>query len=183
MEMADKILFTGMIDQYFDYCFGELEYRGLKFESETLDTNNYQGNAVINYTDAETPFTRIIEHKHFLDTNNYQGNAVINYTDAETPFTRIIEHKHFEIPSNELGTDKDSDKTIITREYPKQWEKGQEAYYPVNDEKNSALYEKYKEVAEKEENVTFGGRLGMYQYFDMWKVIEEALILVDEESI
>ena len=153
MEMADKILFTGMIDQYFDYCFGELEYRGLKFESETLDTNNYQ------------------------------GNAVINYTDAETPFTRIIEHKHFEIPSNELGTDKDSDKTIITREYPKQWEKGQEAYYPVNDEKNSALYEKYKEVAEKEENVIFGGRLGMYQYFDMWKVIEEALKLVDEESI
>ena len=152
MEMADKILFTGMIDQYFDYCFGELEYRGLKFESETLDTNNYQ------------------------------GNAVINYTDAETPFTRIIEHKHFEIPANELGTDKDSDKTIITREYPKQWEKGQEAYYPVNDEKNSALYEKYKEVAEKEENVIFGGRLGMYQYFDMWKVIEEALKLVDGES-
>lgn len=153
MEMADKVLFTGMIDQYFDYCFGELEYRGLKFESETLDTNNYQ------------------------------GNAVINYTDAETPFTRIIEHKHFEIPANELGTDKDSDKTIITREYPKQWEKGQEAYYPVNDEKNSALYEKYKELADKEENVIFGGRLGMYQYFDMWKVIEEALKLVDEESI
>ena len=153
IEMADKVLFTGMIDQYFDYCFGELEYRGLKFESETLDTNNYQ------------------------------GNAVINYTDAETPFTRIIEHKHFEIPANELGTDKDSDKTIITREYPKQWEKGQEAYYPVNDEKNSALYEKYKELAEKEENVIFGGRLGMYQYFDMWKVIEEALKLVDEENI
>jgi len=152
IEMADKVLFTGMIDQYFDYCFGELEYRGLKFESETLDTNNYQ------------------------------GNSVINYTDAETPFTRIIEHKHFEIPANELGTDKDSDKTIITREYPKQWEKGQEAYYPVNDEKNSALYEKYKELADKEENVIFGGRLGMYQYFDMWKVIEEALKLVDEES-
>ena len=152
MEMADKVLFTGMIDQYFDYCFGELEYRGLKFETETLDTNNYQ------------------------------GNAVINYTDAETPFTRIIEHKHFEIPANELGTDKDSDKTIITREYPKQWEKGQEAYYPVNDEKNSALYENYKELADKEENVIFGGRLGMYQYFDMWKVIEEALKLVDEES-
>ena len=153
IEMADKVLFTGMIDQYFDYCFGELEYRGLKFETETLDTNNYQ------------------------------WIAVINYTDAETPFTRIIEHKHFEIPANELGTDKDSDKTIITREYPKQWEKGQEAYYPVNDEKNSALYEKYKELAEKEENVIFGGRLGMYQYFDMWKVIEEALKLVDEESI
>ena len=152
MEMADKILFTGMIDQYFDYCFGELEYRGLNFESE------------------------------ILDTNNYQGNAVINYTDAETPYTRIIEHKHFEIPSNELGTEKDSEKTIVTREYPKQWKKGQEAYYPVNDEKNSSLYEKYKELAEKEENVIFGGRLGMYQYFDMWKVIEEALKLVDEES-
>ena len=152
MEMADKVLFTGMIDQYFDYCFGELEYRGLKFESETLGTNNYQ------------------------------GNAVINYTDAETPYTRIIEHKHFEIPANELGTEKDSDKTIITREYPMQWKKGEEAYYPINDEKNSALYQKYKELAEAEENVIFGGRLGMYQYFDMWKVIEEALKLVDEES-
>ena len=152
MEMADKILFTGMIDQYFDYCFGELEYRGLNFESETLDTNNYQ------------------------------GNAVINYTDADTPYTRIIEHKHFEIPANELGTEKDSDKTIITREHPMQWKKGEEAYYPVNDEKNSALYLKYKELAEKEKNVIFGGRLGMYQYFDMWKVIEEALKLVDEES-
>ena len=152
MEMADKILFTGMIDQYFDYCFGELEYRGLKFESETLDTNNYQ------------------------------GNAVINYTDAETPFTRIIEHKHFEIPANELGTETDSEKTIITREYPMQWKKGQDAYYPVNDDKNSALYVKYKELAEKEENIIFGGRLGMYQYFDMWKVIEEALKLVDKES-
>ncbi len=152
MEMADKVLFTGMIDQYFDYCFGELEYRGLKFESETLGTNNYQ------------------------------GNAVINYTDAETPYTRIIEHKHFEIPANELGTEKDSDKTIITREYPMQWKKGEEAYYPINDEKNSALYQKYKELAEAEENVIFGGRLGMYQYFDMWKVIEEALNLVDEES-
>ena len=152
MEMVDKILFTGMIDQYFDYCFGELEYRGLKFESETLGTNNYQ------------------------------GNAVINYTDAETPYTRIIEHKHFEIPANELGTEKDSDKTIITREYPMQWKKGEEAYYPINDEKNSALYQKYKELAEAEENVIFGGRLGMYQYFDMWKVIEEALKLVDEES-
>ena len=152
MEMVDKVLFTGMIDQYFDYCFGELEYRGLKFESETLGTNNYQ------------------------------GNAVINYTDAETPYTRIIEHKHFEIPANELGTEKDSDKTIITREYPMQWKKGEEAYYPINDEKNSALYQKYKELAEAEENVIFGGRLGMYQYFDMWKVIEEALKLVDEES-
>lgn len=152
MEMVDKVLFTGMIDQYFDYCFGELEYRGLKFESETLNTNNYQ------------------------------GNAVINYTDAETPYTRIIEHKHFEIPANELGTEKDSDKTIITREYPMQWKKGEEAYYPINDEKNSALYQKYKELAEAEENVIFGGRLGMYQYFDMWKVIEEALKLVDEES-
>ena len=152
MEMVDKVLFTGMIDQYFDYCFGELEYRGLKFESETLGTNNYQ------------------------------GNAVINYTDAETPYTRIIEHKHFEIPANELGTEKDSDKTIITREYPMQWKKGEEAYYPINDEKNSALYQKYKELAEAEENVIFGGRLGMYQYFDMWNVIEEAFKLVDEES-
>ena len=101
---------------------------------------------------------------------NYQGNAVINYTDRQTPYTRIIEHKHFENAA--------SDKTVITREYPKTWQKGEEAYYPMNDEKNSALFAKYKELADKEDNVVFGGRLGMYQYFDMWKVIEEALKLV-----
>ena len=139
-SIADKIIFTGMIDQYFDYCYGELEYRGLNFEFETLDVENYQGNAVINYTDAETPFTRIIEHKHFESS--------------------------------------DSPKTIITREYPKTWIKGEEAYYPMNDEKNSELFKKYQELAKKEDNVIFGGRLGMYQYFDMWQVIDEALKLV-----
>ena len=141
LDIADKIIFTGMIDQYYDYCYGELEYRGLNFEFETLNMENYQGNAVINYTDAETPFTRIIEHKHFEDSI--------------------------------------SDKTIITREYPKTWHKGEEAYYPLNDDKNSELFKKYQELAKKEDNVIFGGRLGMYQYFDMWKVIEEALKLVD----
>ena len=140
LDIADKIIFTGMIDQYYDYCYGELEYRGLDFEFETLDMENYQGNAVINYTDAETPFTRIIEHKHFEDSI--------------------------------------SDKTIITREYPKSWEKGEEAYYPMNDDRNSKLYEKYKQLADKEDKVIFGGRLGMYQYFDMWQVINEALKLV-----
>lgn len=140
-NMADKIIFTGMIDQYYDYCFGELEYRGLNFEFETLDVENYQGNAVINYTDAETPFTRIIEHKHF--------------ENSESP------------------------KTIITKEYPKTWTKGEEAYYPMNDEKNSKLFEKYQEMAAKEGNVIFGGRLGMYQYYDMWQVIDEALKLVE----
>ena len=140
MGMADKIIFTGMIDQYFDYCYGELEYRGLDFEFETLDVENYQGNAVVNYTDAETPFTRIIEHKHF--------------ENSESP------------------------KTIITREYPKSWSKGEEAYYPMNDEKNSKLFARYQELAKKEGNVIFGGRLGMYQYFDMWQVIDEALKLV-----
>lgn len=142
LNSADTILFTGMIDQYFDYCYGELEYRGLKFEEECLDMENYQGNAVINYTDAETPFTRIIEHKHF-------------------------ENSH-------------SEKTIITREYPQNWKRGDEAYYPLNDDKNSELYEKYKKLAINEENVIFGGRLGMYQYFDMWKIIDEALKLVNE---
>ena len=142
MGMADKIIFTGMIDQYFDYCYGELEYRGLDFEFETLDMENYQGNAVINYTDAETPFTRIIEHKHL--------------ESSESP------------------------KTIITREYPKTWSKGEEAYYPMNDEKNSKLFEKYQELAESEGNVIFGGRLGMYQYFDMWQVIDEALKLAEK---
>ena len=141
LNTADTIIFTGMIDQYFDYCYGELEYRGLNFEFETLDMENYQGNAVINYTDAETPYTRIIEHKHF------EGS--------------------------------ESEKTIITKEYPKTWVKGEEAYYPMNDDKNSELFEKYQKLAEKEGNVIFGGRLGMYQYFDMWQVIDEALKLVE----
>ncbi|WP_407423026.1 UDP-galactopyranose mutase [Methanobrevibacter sp.] len=142
LNIADKIIFTGMIDQYYDYCYGELEYRGLNFEFETLDVENYQGNAVINYTDAETPFTRIIEHKHFESC--------------------------------------DSPKTIITKEYPKSWSNGEEAYYPINDEKNSKLYEKYVELSKNEDKVIFGGRLGMYKYYDMWQVIDEALKLVDE---
>lgn len=140
LDLADKIIFTGMIDQYFDYCYGELEYRGLNFEFETLDMENYQGNAVINYTDAETPYTRIIEHKHFENSQ--------------------------------------SPKTIITREYPKTWSRGDEAYYPLNDDKNSELFNKYQELAKSEEKVIFGGRLGMYKYFDMWQVIDEALKLV-----
>ncbi len=136
---AEKVLFTGMIDEYFDYCFGELEYRSLKFESQVLDTDNYQGNAVVNYTEYEVPYTRIIEHKHF-----------------------------------EYGT---QPKTVITKEYPAQWKHGDEPYYPMNDEKNNALYEKYKELATKEDKVLFGGRLGMYKYYDMHNVIEEALKL------
>lgn len=141
LNCANKIIFTGMIDQYYDYCYGELEYRGLNFEFETLDLENYQGNAVINYTDSETPYTRIIEHKHFENS--------------------------------------ESTKTIITKEYPKTWSKGEEAYYPMNDEKNSKLYDKYVELSEKEDKVIFGGRLGMYKYYDMWQVIDEALKLID----
>ena len=140
LNSADKILFTGMIDEYYDYCYGELEYRGLNFEIETLDIENYQGNAVINYTDSKTPYTRIIEHKHF--------------ESSESP------------------------KTVITKEYPKSWVKGEEAYYPMNDDKNSKLYNKYVELSKKEDNVIFGGRLGMYKYFDMWQVIDESLKLV-----
>lgn len=136
---AEKVLFTGMIDEYFDYYFGELEYRSLKFESQVLDTDNYQGNAVVNYTEYEVPYTRIIEHKHF-----------------------------------EYGT---QPKTVITKEYPARWKHGDEPYYPMNDEKNNALYEKYKELATKEDKVLFGGRLGMYKYYDMHNVIEEALKL------
>lgn len=136
---AEKVLFTGMIDEYFDYCFGELEYRSLKFESQVLDTDNYQGNAVVNYTEYEVPYTRIIEHKHF-----------------------------------EYGT---QPKTVITKEYPAKWKHGDEPYYPMNDDKNNALYEKYKELATKEDKVLFGGRLGMYKYYDMHNVIEEALKL------
>lgn len=141
LNCADKIIFTGMIDQYYDYCYGELEYRGLNFEFETLDMENYQGNAVINYTDSETPYTRIIEHKHFENS--------------------------------------DSPKTIITKEYPKSWSKGEEAYYPLNDDRNSELYNKYVELSKKEDKVIFGGRLGMYKYFDMWQVIDEALKLIN----
>lgn len=141
--MADKVVFTGMIDQYYNYCYGTLEYRSLRFEEETLDMNNYQGNAVVNYNSANEPYTRIIEHKHF-----------------------------------EYGI---QEKTVITREYPVSWQKGDEPYYPMNDEKNNELYAKYKELAYKEDKVIFGGRLGMYKYFDMHHVIDEALKCVKTE--
>ena len=141
-NIAEKIVFTGMIDQYYDYCYGELEYRSLRFETEVLDTSNYQGNAVVNYNEYEIPYTRIIEHKHF-----------------------------------EYGT---QEKTVITREYPSTWKKGDEPYYPMNDEKNNALYAKYKALATQEDKVIFGGRLGMYKYFDMHHVIDEALKCVKE---
>ncbi len=142
ISMADCVLYTGMLDAYFSYCYGKLEYRSLRFETETLDQDNYQGVAVVNYTDRETPFTRIIEHKHF-----------------------------------EYGT---QPKTVITREYPAAWQEGMEPYYPVNDDKNSALYEKYAALADKEEKVLFGGRLGQYCYYDMDKVIAAALNMVKE---
>ena len=141
--MADKVVFTGMIDQYYNYCYGTLEYRSLRFEEETLDMNNYQGNAVVNYNSANEPYTRIIEHKHF-----------------------------------EYGI---QEKTVITREDPVSWQKGDEPYYPMNDEKNNELYAKYKELADKEDKVIFGGRLGMYKYFDMHHVIDEALKCVKAE--
>lgn len=138
-----KMIFTGPIDAYYAYCYGALEYRSLRFETEILDDDNYQGNAVVNYTEREIPYTRIIEHKHF-----------------------------------EFGT---QPKTVITREYPALWDVGKEAYYTVNDERNSKLYQKYKNLAEKEKSVVFGGRLGSYQYYDMDKVIESALSMVATE--
>ena len=141
--MAKKVVYTGAIDAYFEYSLGVLEYRSVRFDTEVLDIPNFQGNAAVNYTDAETPWTRIIEHKHF-----------------------------------EFGT---QPKTVITREYPAAWEKGKEPYYPVNDAKNGALYEKYKELAEKEDKVIFGGRLGEYKYYDMDAVIASALELVKKE--
>lgn len=136
-SMAEKVVYTGPIDAYFDYSFGYLEYRSVRFETE------------------------------ILDTDNYQGNAVVNYTDSETPYTRIIEHKHFEF-GNQSGT-------VISREYSSEWEKGDEPYYPVNDEKNQNLYQKYAELSKDEKKVIFGGRLGEYKYYDMDKVIEAAL--------
>lgn len=135
--VADKVIYTGSIDSYFDYCYGHLSYRSVCFETEVLDIPNYQGNAVVNYTDRETPYTRIIEHKFF-----------------------------------EFGT---QPKTVISREYSSEWHPGVEPYYPVNDEKNSALYAKYKALAEKEEKVVFGGRLGEYRYYDMDAVLLSAL--------
>lgn len=151
-QQAEKVVFTGMIDAYYDYCYGELEYRSLRFETETLDMENYQGNAVVNYTEYEIPYTRIIEHKHF----EYGCQGGYGNTGERNP------------------------KTVITREYPAAWEKGAEPYYPMNDEKNNALYGKYKALAEKEEGVIFGGRLGMYRYYDMHQVVAEALKCVRE---
>lgn len=141
-DLADKIVFTGMIDEYFDYRLGALEYRSVRFETEVLDCDNYQ------------------------------GNAVVNYTEREVPYTRIIEHKHFEFGQQE--------KTVISREYSSEWTVGMEPYYPVNNEQNNQLFEQYKELAAKEENVIFGGRLGDYKYYDMDKVIEAALAAVEK---
>ena len=142
---AEKVLFTGMLDEFYDYCYGPLDYRSLRFETEVLDMANYQGNAVVNYTDYEVPYTRIIEHKHF-----------------------------------EFGT---QPKTVITREYSAEWTKGAEPYYPVNDPANNELYAKYERRALEEKNVIFGGRLGMYRYMDMDRVIEEALNLAETELV
>ncbi|SKA87543.1 UDP-galactopyranose mutase [Clostridium sp. USBA 49] len=142
-NIAGKIVFTGMIDEFYNYKFGELEYRSLKFENEIVDIDNYQGNAVINYTEYEIPYTRIIEHKHFEGT--------------------------------------ESSKTVITREYSSKWRKGDEPYYPINDDKNNSLYLKYKELADKEKNIIFGGRLGEYKYYDMHHVIRKALDTIKKE--
>ena len=141
--MAGKVIYTGSIDAYFNFCYGPLSYRSVRFETEVLNTPNYQGNAVINYTDRETPYTRIIEHKHF-----------------------------------EFGT---QPKTVISKEYSSEWQPGVEPYYPVNDEKNTALYQQYKALADAEEKTIFGGRLGEYRYYDMDAVLLSALALVEKE--
>ena len=147
--MAKKVVYTGAIDAYFEYSLGVLEYRSVRFDTEVLDIPNFQGNAAVNYTDAETPWTRIIEHKWFEFGKDADGN--------------------------------DLPKTVISREYSSEWKLGDEPYYPVNDAKNGALYEKYKELAKKEEKVIFGGRLGEYKYYDMDAVIASALELVKKE--
>lgn len=142
-SIADKIIYTGEIDRYFDYCYGHLEYRTVSFETELLK-----------------------------GISNYQGNAVVNYTDSETPYTRIIEHKHFE-----FGKQPD---TVISREYSKEWQPGDEPYYPVNDDRNGKLYAKYKVLADAQTKVLFGGRLAEYKYYDMHQVIERALVLAEK---
>ena len=148
-EMADKVVYTGAIDAYFDYKFGNLEYRSVRFETELLDTDNFQGNVAVNYTDSTTPYTRIIEHKWFEFGKDNEGN---------------------DIP-----------KTVISKEYSSEWKPGDEPYYPVNDEKNGELYKKYKEIADAETKVIFGGRLGEYKYYDMDAVINAALDMCDKE--
>ena len=144
-NIYEKVVYTGMIDEYFDFSLGHLEYRSLRFETESL-----------------------------ADCDNFQGNAVVNYTEREIPYTRVIEHKHFE-----FGTQPG---TVITREYPALWQEGEEPYYPINDEKNDALFKQYLELAEKKSSVIFGGRLGQYRYYDMDKVIAQALEAVERES-
>ena len=147
--LADKVIYTGPIDAYFGYSMGYLEYRSVRFETELLDKPNFQGNAAVNYTDRETPWTRIIEHKWFEFGKDADGN--------------------------------DLPKTVISREYSSEWKPGDEPYYPVNDEKNSALYAKYKELAQAEDHVVFGGRLGEYKYYDMDAVIASALDMCEKE--
>ena len=142
-SLADKVVYTGAIDSFFDFCYGPLGYRSVRFENELLDIDNYQGNAVVNYTDSETPYTRIIEHKHF-----------------------------------EFGT---QPKTVISKEYSQEWQPGIEPYYPINDEKNGALYAQYKALAEKESHIIFGGRLAEYRYYDMDAVIASALSVAEKE--
>lgn len=143
-EIAEKTVYTGMIDEFFEFKFGALEYRSVSFDTKVLDCENYQGNAVVNYTSADVPYTRIIEHKHFEFT--------------------------------------DSPKTVISKEYPSEWEIGGEPYYPINDDRNTELYKKYAELAAESGNVIFGGRLGAYKYYDMDKVIEAALEAVSQEK-
>lgn len=147
-EMADQLVYTGPIDEYFDYRYGNLEYRTVRFETEVLDTPNYQ------------------------------GNAVINYTEREVPYTRVIEHKHFEMFGGEVYA---TPKTVVSREYSTEWKPGMEPYYPVNDDRNSALYQQYRALAKQESNVVFGGRLAEYKYYDMDKVIEQALLTINRE--
>jgi len=148
-HLAEKVIFTGPIDAYYDYRLGTLEYRSVRFETELLDIPNFQGNAAVNYTDRETPWTRIIEHKWFEFGKDADGN--------------------------------DLPKTVISREYSSEWKPGDEPYYPVNDEKNGALYQRYKKLADKESKVIFGGRLGEYKYYDMDKTIEVALKMAQRE--
>ena len=141
-ELADKLVFTGKIDEFYGYRYGKLDYRSLRFEHDTYDVPNYQGNAVVNYTDLEVPYTRTIEHKHF----------------------EMFGDKVYDIP-----------KTVVTREYPQEWHDGLEPYYPVNDDKNSALYTKYKALADQEQDIIFGGRLAEYKYYDMAPIVEKIL--------
>jgi len=177
-DIAAKTVYTGAIDAFFDYQLGKLEYRTVRFEDEVIDTDNWQGVAVVNYTGPEEPFTRIIEHKHFIVGHHPMPDRALATRSESKDSAALVGQR----PDLHVGQGQNPDKTVISREYPCEWQEGLEPYYPVNDERNSALYQAYAKLAETRNDVIFGGRLGGYKYFDMDQTIRAALDAVAREK-